>query len=588
MATIPEIRQKYPQYNDLSDKQLADALYAKSYSDMDRNEFDMKIGLMDAPPQGLVPGSKAYADWAVSQTRSGKKVPLVSDHTNFSMPTNQEKYDAALEENRKLYPNLSDEQWDAFKSQFKPYNAAGLINPGMSFGLNDELAGLVAGTGELVQGRDFGKGFNAGMNLEQARTDLGREQSGPLGVATEVLGGLASGGPLKASVSAATTAPSLLKTTLTSAPTGMVMGGLYGLTSTPGGVEERLHGAATGALTGGAVGALAPAVGAAVGSVVNKAAQRSAQRAAVTEAIKDAPRANELKSAASDLFKAVDNSGIAIDTNQFSGFVKGLVTKAKKMRINPTLNPKSTGAFEELIGALDDVQRNGGKLAISDIHTLRQIAQDAALRAEPRDALFADMIVDGLDDFITKPGNMSFPPNRLGTNAGGNDLLNAISTWGRAKRVGLVESAIDRAKNAASGFENGLRVEFRKLLNNDRTKHLWTKLEREELERVVRGSSVGNLTKLAGMFGFNLGSGSANVVGGSLGLLVGGIPGAILGAGARKASEALTGRAANRAAQVVATPNIPEIPASLLKLLPAGTTLPVGLGAVPSQRYERQ
>ena len=45
MATLAEIRQQYPQYSDMSDVALADALYGKFYSDMPRQDFDAKIGL---------------------------------------------------------------------------------------------------------------------------------------------------------------------------------------------------------------------------------------------------------------------------------------------------------------------------------------------------------------------------------------------------------------------------------------------------------------------------------------------------------------------------------------------------------------
>lgn len=45
MATIAEVREQFPQYGDLSDKQLSDALYKKFYSDMPRDQFDEKIGL---------------------------------------------------------------------------------------------------------------------------------------------------------------------------------------------------------------------------------------------------------------------------------------------------------------------------------------------------------------------------------------------------------------------------------------------------------------------------------------------------------------------------------------------------------------
>lgn len=43
--TLAEIRKKYPQYNDLSDQQLADAFHSKFYADIPRAEFDQQIGL---------------------------------------------------------------------------------------------------------------------------------------------------------------------------------------------------------------------------------------------------------------------------------------------------------------------------------------------------------------------------------------------------------------------------------------------------------------------------------------------------------------------------------------------------------------
>ena len=45
MPTIQEIRQKYPQYSDMSDDQLAGALHSKFYSDIPRDDFNKRIGL---------------------------------------------------------------------------------------------------------------------------------------------------------------------------------------------------------------------------------------------------------------------------------------------------------------------------------------------------------------------------------------------------------------------------------------------------------------------------------------------------------------------------------------------------------------
>ena len=55
MPSISEIRSQYPQYNDMSDAQLGDALYSKFYSDMDRATFDQKVGL--GPAQEPAPAA---------------------------------------------------------------------------------------------------------------------------------------------------------------------------------------------------------------------------------------------------------------------------------------------------------------------------------------------------------------------------------------------------------------------------------------------------------------------------------------------------------------------------------------------------
>jgi len=59
MATIAEIRAQYPQYADMPDAVLADALYKKFYSDIPRATFDAKVGLAPAAPSGAgMPGPR--------------------------------------------------------------------------------------------------------------------------------------------------------------------------------------------------------------------------------------------------------------------------------------------------------------------------------------------------------------------------------------------------------------------------------------------------------------------------------------------------------------------------------------------------
>ena len=61
MANLTEIRAQYPQYADIPDVALADALHKKFYADIPRAEFDVKIGLQPATPQKeLTAGQKIY------------------------------------------------------------------------------------------------------------------------------------------------------------------------------------------------------------------------------------------------------------------------------------------------------------------------------------------------------------------------------------------------------------------------------------------------------------------------------------------------------------------------------------------------
>jgi hypothetical protein len=62
MTTLAEIRSQYPQYGDMSDAALADALHKKFYSDIPRAEFDARVGLEPAPaPTAADPSRPAAA-----------------------------------------------------------------------------------------------------------------------------------------------------------------------------------------------------------------------------------------------------------------------------------------------------------------------------------------------------------------------------------------------------------------------------------------------------------------------------------------------------------------------------------------------
>jgi hypothetical protein len=78
MITIQEVRAKYPQYQDLSDKQLVDSLHQKYYSDIPINQFYQQVGLEQQPtpvpqptPQPELTPAQKLTDIARSTVKGG-------------------------------------------------------------------------------------------------------------------------------------------------------------------------------------------------------------------------------------------------------------------------------------------------------------------------------------------------------------------------------------------------------------------------------------------------------------------------------------------------------------------------------------
>lgn len=350
--------------------------------------------------------------------------------------------------------------------------------------------------------------------------------------------------------------------------------------------------ALTNATAPAAVASVLPVVGAGIragAQGIANASTKAAQRRLTNAAIKDAPAAVDLKAVARGMFKEVDESGAALKTDFFAQKVYQAAQRAEKELIDSELDGPAVRLYNILADRTRRAYESGKGITLGELHNMRQIAQDIVMKGGgDRTGRFADQIVDLIDDIAAnlKPAQMQFPGNRIGGNVNemGKWLMNGIGTWSRARRVGLIEEAIYKAQNQASGVENGLRTQFRALLQNPKTRNLFSAAEKEAIEKVANGTGLSNLSRLLGTFGFDLGSGR-NAIGGALGLLAGGPVGAIIGTGARKASEVMATRAGQRAANVVATPNIPtatpRLPSPML-LQGADILERVGKGALLS------
>lgn len=452
------------------------------------------------------------------------------------------------------------------------------FNQGLTFGFGDELyAGATAPIRALPglfngEGYDLGKAYEAGLQ-NQREGDRQTQTLNPVAAGVgEVTGAIVNpASRILAPVKGATP----LVNALRGVGGGAATGAAYGFGSSDGDLGDRMRGAATGGGIGAGMGLVAPWLAKKGGDMVESAMQGRA----TSQAIKGAPTAEDLSSAASQLFEQSRAAGVGVKPEVFGTFARDLSQKAHAADIDHELDQGAWTVYDRMVQLARDGFQDPKALSLSRLHNLRQKAQDVVIEAKkPRTKGFAQQIVDGLDEMIgkLKPSDLNLPANRIGganTKDAANALLEGIDTWAKARRVGLVEQAIAKAQNYPSGLESGLRAQFKTLLNGKSTGKLFTKAERQAMQAVVNGTAPVTALRALGIFRGLGGAVLGSALGGPLGTVVGGAAGMV----GRKITEKATEAAANRAAQVVATPNIPNITINnpLLRLPPGALSLPL-------------
>ncbi len=225
MPTIAEVREKFPQYNDLSDEQLASALHQKFYADMPADQFNASIGLKGKQPD-------QYQQAAIDE-QAALKSQGIDPGAGFT---------------RRL-------------------------THGMTLGADNTL---IAGVLSPIEAFRRNVGLAEGYKYAKAREDKimedARKNTGVLGTAAEVLGGGAAGAGLAAGgvTAARLLGPEagLLARTGASAADAAALGGFSGAME-GNGLAERAGNAAIGAGVGGAVGAAAPGILSMLGAVAS-------------------------------------------------------------------------------------------------------------------------------------------------------------------------------------------------------------------------------------------------------------------------------------------------------------------------------
>ena len=402
---------------------------------------------------------------------------------------------------------------------------------GATFGFGDEMAaGLMSMSPNMTYDQALGQ---VRGSLGQAREDQPRAA-----LASEVLGSLA----VPAGAMGATANGGLAARTAIGMGIGSAQGGLYGFGTGEGGFDERRNKAANDAVLGGVIGGAIPGATALGSALVNKLLGRSSKAATVASA----PALDDLRNQATAIFSRADQA-TSLPRQPLTSAFQGMADDAARQGLDDILTPQSARALSRIEDAATAPSQTIG---FRDLDILRrQAGIPAANRADKVEAAIGSRLVEGIDDVIE-----SASPQL------GGDVSVARDMWGRLRRTEMIDEAMRRAGNAASGVENGLRSQFRAILNDPRRLRGLSKAEISAMERVVKGGAVGNALKKIGklgagsaqqsnMLGAGLGAGAGAAVAGPIGAFA--VP--IVGGIAQKAGERSTQKAAEFARALVAS-----------------------------------
>jgi len=503
MPTIAEIRQQYPQYEDLTDDQLADSLHKKFYADMPREEFDLKVG--------LTPESQQSKD-------------LRGELSAMTLNPAKAAYDRLPE-------------WQ------KPMVAAKDM---LDLGVNGITMGFGDKAVAAARAPFTDKSYEEELAAQRGLTEGARKRAGSAGLVAEVGGAVAT--PMALASKGATLAGRLGTGTMTGAKgvgarTALMgaEGAGYGALTAAGNDQDISDGALVG-LAGGALGNLA---GEAISKGVHKIAGAFNKKP---------PRmsADELKTAARDAYRKAEDAGVVFTPTGVQQLQRGVVDDFTNHGFHPTNEPGAATVLREL-------QKLGGKnVTLKGLDTIRKIASNGFQPGNQSNNALLTQVIKRIDDFVENAGGDAV---MMGSNskAAGKIIADARKLWGRASKLERAESLVDKAGRRASAtgsggnVENATRQNINRMIDNPRLSRGMTPDELAAARKAVEGTTTQNVLRQVGKLSPQ-GNGlmQALGVGGVMAQPAIAVPTLIAGYGAKKASEILAQRSVDDLVNLIA------------------------------------
>lgn len=450
MTTLPEIRQQYPEYSDIGDRDLAGMLHRKFYSDMPRDEFDKKIGLTPKTPgQDLADTAAIAAAGFQKEARAGAN-PLnligglarMSEGSVAAMPV----------------------QAAAFKALgIKPSSVgdwaernAPSVDPALVW--NAPQNQLARSAVKNVTGLDVA-------------TDLATPQAAAKAVDAEMT-------PTRRALASAA---------------GIVGGSIPYLATGPIGPGLKLTGAMA------AMGGVGDLVGGETGKTIGALAALPLALRGKPTGPKPSPAMTDdaLSNLVKTKYKAAEDAGVVLKQEALKDLSANVNKTLAAEGLTEGLHPAALAAVKRL-----ETEAGRGPMTLEGADKLRQVFNryiGSAANKDDRRLMF--MVRDELDSVMANPAAALMGDSAV-ANSAYREARDAYSRLALSRDIeAMVERAAAKAVNySASGLENSIRREFVKLVANERRMKMIPPDVQAALRKVANGGAIDNLLRYVGKF----------------------------------------------------------------------------------------
>lgn len=221
--------------------------------------------------------------------------------------------------------------------------------------------------------------------------------------------------------------------------------------------------------------------------------------AGTRQAVRNAPTAEEIAGETTTAYNTLRRSGVAYDNNSYGQFVADLQRQMAARGYRPRANNPHPIAsdLDELAAAANN------PLDFSEVESLRKsIGKNLQANASREDRAAANFVREQFDNFIENApiitnGNIPADQVRALTRQ-------ARELASRNIKNSILEEAIYSARQTASGFENGMRIEMRKILKNPARRRGFSEAEISAMEDIAGGTKAQNLLAQFGRLGISI------------------------------------------------------------------------------------